>query len=210
MTDEELEYCVRKHEKALSYIPNQTEHLCELAVDAFPDALQYVRNQTRMICMTAVRNSGNALRFVRDQTEEICYAAVERDGEAIQYVRGKKSTDLCLAAVWENPDALAVVLHPAHQRNHAQLVKAADYISEPVLGGFYVAGAVNSEFSAEKFLAGLFHKFFRRSHIILDEIFIKYFPSVDRRHHSHSVKSVEKCTVLIFRKRISDLQRIIL
>ena len=74
---------IKKMENLLECIEEQTEEICELAVQQNGLALKYVKDEfkTEELCKLAVQQDGYALEFVKDelQTEEICKLAIEQN-----------------------------------------------------------------------------------------------------------------------------------
>jgi len=71
---------------ALKFINNQTENICNAAIDFCPSSLQFVKTQTYSICMRAVKLDGMALQFVHKKTGNICMEAVKQNGYSLYYV----------------------------------------------------------------------------------------------------------------------------
>jgi hypothetical protein len=80
------ERAVQQNDHTLIYVKEQTERICELAVQKNSMALIYVNNQTKRICELAVHKNSMALRYVRDQTFEICLMAIRQDRNAYKYI----------------------------------------------------------------------------------------------------------------------------
>ena len=97
-----------KNSKAMTYVKDQTEEICILAVQQNSEALECVKNQTDAICILAVQQCGSALEYVEKQTNKICVAAVQQDSEALQYVE-KQTDKICELAVKQNGRALKYV-----------------------------------------------------------------------------------------------------
>ncbi|MFH7767649.1 DUF4116 domain-containing protein, partial [Acinetobacter sp. BSP-28] len=45
-------------------------------------ALKYVHQQTEQICQAAVQSNPQAIKYVKEQTEGLCYMALRKDGMA--------------------------------------------------------------------------------------------------------------------------------
>ena len=104
---EQLLY-VKDKQFILRYIDNQTDEICELAIQQHYYALHYIKNQTSLLSKIAVQQNGLALRYVKEQTEEICKFAVQRNGLALQYVK-EQTEEICKLAVQQNGLALKYV-----------------------------------------------------------------------------------------------------
>ena len=111
---------VQKHWNTLKFVKEQTEEICNLAIQNHILALTLVRitslEQTYKICKFAVQHDGWAIKYVRltslKQTEEICKLAVQQNGLALQYVEmtsHEQTEDMCKLAVQENGWALSFV-----------------------------------------------------------------------------------------------------
>jgi hypothetical protein len=108
---DDLEYIVLaiiENAFSLSFIKNQTEELCLVAVRRRGIVLQFVKNQTDKICLAAVKQDGTALAYVLNQTDEICLVAVTKYGFSLLCVK-KQTDEICLAAVKENFHVLKYV-----------------------------------------------------------------------------------------------------
>ena len=100
------------YDPPFSFMANQTEEICVLAVQRYGDTLKYVKDQfkTENICKLAVQQDGYALPYVkkRFKTEEICKLAVQQNGYALKYVKNK-TEDICKLAVQYDGYALQFV-----------------------------------------------------------------------------------------------------
>lgn len=77
--------------------------------------LWHIKKPTLEMCLTAVRNYPDALREVHEKflTEEVCRAAVEVSGLAIVHAPRALQALVAVAAVRQEPDALAKLYQPA-------------------------------------------------------------------------------------------------
>ena len=70
----------------LKYIKNQTDKICELAVQYNGLELEFAQIKTDNIYQLAVQQNGLSLEFIPNKTKNICLAAVKNNGLAIQYI----------------------------------------------------------------------------------------------------------------------------
>ena len=57
---------------------------CHSYVRCYPHHLTYVKDQIDELCHIAVSTCGSALRHVAVQTRDVCLAALKNEGQAIQ------------------------------------------------------------------------------------------------------------------------------
>jgi hypothetical protein len=78
---------------ALKSTKEQTNELCEIAVEKDGMALQYVTNQNDKICEIAVKQNGLALQFVKNKKYFICLEAIKQNPRALQYINFNEDND---------------------------------------------------------------------------------------------------------------------
>ncbi len=91
---------VTENGRNLTYIENQTEELCILAIKQTADAFYFVQRPTQYIYLELVKNYGLCLRFIKKQTAELCWISVKKNPYSLIEVDEKFLTrELSLAAV---------------------------------------------------------------------------------------------------------------
>ena len=132
LTEDSRKLAVQKNGCMLKHIKEQTQEICDLAVQqtfyaiqyAQPEfqtedmirkailqngyALQLIKIQTPEICKLAVKQNGLVLQYVKEQTPELCELAVKQNGYALIHVRNQ-TEDICIHAVQQNGLALRFV-----------------------------------------------------------------------------------------------------
>jgi hypothetical protein len=113
ITNPTYEQClvvIKKSGKFMEYIPptHQTEELCLIAINEYPEALQFIENQTDTIAITAVIKKGAMLKYVKNKTHDICMAAIENDGMALEYV-DNQNLEIIVSALKKNTRAFKFV-----------------------------------------------------------------------------------------------------
>lgn len=75
----------------MQYIENQTEEMCQIAINASGLNLEYVKDQDPEICLAAVKQDGLALRYVENRTPELCLEAA-KNKQKCDYVYKRQRT----------------------------------------------------------------------------------------------------------------------
>jgi hypothetical protein len=85
---------------ALGLVEDQTDEICDTAIDTHPIAILYVRNQTPQQCLEVVRKSPHLIECIDDQTEDLCLLAVSSDPGSLMRIRKENQTyDVCMKAL---------------------------------------------------------------------------------------------------------------
>ena len=131
----------------LDYVVNQTEEICIRAINQMPTTIGYVREQTPELCLLAVSKCAHVLAYVREQTEEICLLAVNRCGYALRHV-SEQTEAICLAAVNNDPQALQFVKNKTSELCTLALLKDPNTLSfcDPQIVLDALMGNSNSEY----------------------------------------------------------------
>jgi len=90
--------------KTLTYIDNQTDYICRIAIDRDVYAMQYIDIQTDELCRYAIEKNYEALKHIKNHTKELCRYAIEIDYRALKYVK-LQTDDICEYAISINADA---------------------------------------------------------------------------------------------------------
>lgn len=107
---------IKKSAKLINYIPleHQSEELCMIAVQDYPESIKFMEKQTDSIALTAVLQRGRVLQFVKNKTDDICEAAVDNDGTALEFVDNQ--TDIIIKkAFLQNTTAFKFIKNKTYE-----------------------------------------------------------------------------------------------
>jgi hypothetical protein len=95
---------------SLEYVKEQTEEICEIAINSDPESFEFVKDKTLSLCKLACGKSGYCLKYVPSdlKTEEICMLACSNWGYALENVENQ-TEELCLFAIKHFPYSLECV-----------------------------------------------------------------------------------------------------
>jgi Domain of unknown function (DUF4116) len=100
----------RDYSLLLKFIDTQTESLCKKFIEKVPKSFMHIKEQTEKICEYAIQIDGKIIQYVNDEfkTNDLLKKAVRQDGLALEFIENK-TDELCEIAVLQNPLAIQFV-----------------------------------------------------------------------------------------------------
>lgn len=122
-TEELRLIAIKQDPFAIQMIQDPSEHICLEAINITDDGsiIHCIRKYTLPILLKVferwgTRNRGYLIKKLVDHSEEVLIKLVEKDGMFLQYIEKKyRTTNVCLHATRQNPDALQFVTNQTHQ-----------------------------------------------------------------------------------------------
>ncbi len=96
-TEKLCEYAVNHDPMNIKYVKIQTEKICEIALRGWPGAFQYIKNKTRKLCKIALDSRGDNLAYIEHQDEELCILAVQANHDSLIHVK-QQTEEICYYA----------------------------------------------------------------------------------------------------------------